>query len=178
VAADVHAEDVWVCVTVGDFNRRVIIPVVATPAVTFLPDSDAAHPGTEQPPTDALLPSSACENNGGEPVVNADLGSSHVWLYSSQESSSRAHACVRAEGTTSAGGRLTIDTAGSPGVTPEVGTLTDQAGQCDLNVITNTEPVSLSVRRSSSTDPAWVCVDVEGTRHQVRLGASTGPKPS
>jgi hypothetical protein len=93
-----------------------------------------------------------------------------VWL-DRWTSGSKVELCVRAQGASSAGGRLTVDATGSPGVTPVYQLASNTTG-CTLDVATN-DDAQLYVRRSATgANPASVCVTLGGTTERITVGYS------
>ena len=89
--------------------------------------------------------------------------------------------CVRAQGpgTTGAGGRIEIDTAGSPGVTPVVQPAgTDMTG-CTVAGPHSDDGTTWRIDTSPiGTNPFSVCVTVQGSTRRVTVGTtSSAPSP-
>jgi hypothetical protein len=126
-------------------------------------------------------PSALCQTGlGGTKTrdVNLTVGTTHLALYRWAENASRSHLCFRAGATGGAGGRLSLDTAASPGVSP-VFISTNSITPCPFDVVTRTEPpptygVYISDPEALPTPPVSACVAVTTTAVGVSLGAS-GP---
>ena len=169
----VRPTEVWVCVRATNAVAvRLVIPVSALPTATFLPDPTAPHAPAPKAPTNPARPSSACQqaSSGVTRFLNLGALGTHAWLYGWQQSATRAHVCVRAEGATAAGGRLTVDANG--GVT-FVTTGTDFT-PCTENIITDGGTPPFSIRISDPGDglPVSVCVKVDST--QLRITVTAG----
>jgi YVTN family beta-propeller protein len=165
-------EGVWLCATAeqGSLSiaRRLIAPLAGA-HLTFLPDPPGAGP--DLPPASPGAASSLCD--AGQRVVNAAIEGAHLWISSWQETPSRVHLCARASGDQAGGGRLTVDTTGSPGVAPVIQTGSD-ADVCMRQVITLANP-SISIRRTDPTNPASVCVNTGAGWTRFTAGTSGGP---
>jgi Glycine rich protein len=157
------AGQVWLCLSVnnGTVAKRVVVSEVLPSNVSFLADPATPYPYAEAP-APVGQPSSTCQNattGSRTRLVNADVATSHLWLYTLAESSSRADVCVRAQTPlASAGGRLTVDGGGG-----QTFVTTDNSSDfsvCDTNVISLTTP-PLQVRLHAG-HPAWVCLQLGG----------------
>jgi hypothetical protein len=171
----------WVCVQVTNdaaLGRRVVVPLSIDSVVSFAVDGRAPVSYQEVPPTVTSRPSSACQlATGGTRtrLVNARIGSSHVWSYALREPTGVVHACNRIEtSSTGTGGRVTIDsTASGPVVvSPDV-------SPCTTNVLTDSGPPPYSIRTSnlSSGSPVSVCVSAAGLNRRVTVSGSA-PAPA
>jgi hypothetical protein len=186
---DVHTTsgEVWVCSRVvtgaGSVARRVKVPVpsgVGTPTVTYLPDAPGPH--SPVPQLWPSQPSQTCSaGTGGDKtsVLNAETAAGRLWLATWQETAAKAHLCVRSEGTAgSYGGVLSLDASASPGVSPVIDTDDTDMSACTLQVFNANEPAQLTVRRSATgTNPASICVNINGTWLRVTAGTSGSPSP-
>lgn len=180
-ALDAYANsgEAWICAEVGDFKQRVVVPVPEASAPTVVNRPDAPAPALLSPtPGPAGYPSSSCQQGlFGTPQqhLNADVGQTHVWAYTAQPMPARAHVCARLQGPVSGGGMLTLDASSSPGITPTVEGSNDTS-PCTINVVTLTQPVQASARRSpSGASPASVCVSSGSTSQRLTVGASGSP---
>jgi hypothetical protein len=165
-----------VCVDVGGQHRRMALrfPGAGTPTVTpaFDPLGDQSHPLSVDP----ALPSSICVGKPGATSHAAASGPLLAHLTTWAETPTRLHVCVRAHSAAGAGGphvggRFTLDTTASPGISPSITTSTD-FGPCTLGVVNNTSPVRVEVRRSSSTNPVSVCLNLAGAPLRITAGAT------
>jgi hypothetical protein len=112
------------------------------------------------------FPSTACQAGSGSlQALDANIGGAQVWLYGWQESSTKLHLCVRGQNpasapTQSAGGELTVDATGVPGVQPVGPTLSSDPTACTTPVDhISAEGVDITLKSSaSSANPASVCV--------------------
>jgi hypothetical protein len=101
-------------------------------------------------------------------AVNAKIGATHVWL-TTWQSGSTIQLCVRAEGSTTAGGRLTFTGVPGVNVTPVL-TWGFDANGCTSDVFVSNQD-QLYVRRSPGTNnPASVCVTKGATSLRVTAG--------
>jgi hypothetical protein len=176
----------WVCLQVGtQFEKRVVVPASSTSPPDVTNRFDA--PGVTDPSPvsgPAGYPSSTCQAGTGgtkRQLANLDLGGTQLWAYEYEPSSSTVDVCVRAQGQASAGGMLTLDTTGMPGVTPSYGQFDDTTG-CGINVISQTQPVAFSITRSLGTNPASLCISAtppsgSPVTKRVTLGATGTPTP-
>jgi hypothetical protein len=161
----------WICVEVGSFRERVIVPTGAgatLPTVTFVPDVVGPHVPS---PTAPATPSGTCQTGGGTRITDLTSLWTRAYAYTWQPTPTVAKFCVRVDGAVTAGGVLTVDGSAAPGSLPTVAVASDLTG-CDLSVGGIANPVKVEVRRSSTTLPASVCVTVGATT--VRLTANTG----
>jgi hypothetical protein len=173
-----NASATWVCVRVGDVQRRVVVPTPGTllpPVVTFVPDPAAPF----DPPAPAPLPpapSTSCPTPWFDTTVGdfrAYVGTGYFpWIDDPLEPETKL--CVGVRGPVSAGGALVIDVADDVVVPPTVTTSTTDMTPCTVQVLHNVNP-AISVRRSpTGAYPASVCVEAGGQRLRVTVDASTG----
>lgn len=182
VAFHQSADEVWLCLNYQGESVRVIVPtdIVDVPPVpaAFAPDPPgAANPDGVAPPPG---PSATCRVTGVE-HLNATLSPAHVWLGSWVESSSRAHVCVRVEGITAAGGRLTLDTSVNPGVSPVVSdeTLASKPADCSVRLNDTATPNLGVYTTPAGANPGKVCVRAGGSTWRViTLGTSGSLAPT
>lgn len=179
--ADVFAsaDRAAVCVSVGATGRQVIVPIPKTgtpPSVTFAQDGIDPHRPT---PTDNPSPvSGSCQAAAtGTKTEHANVVTplETVWLHTWQESATKTHVCVRAQGTATNGGRFTVDTTGSGAPSPVTTTSTTDTTPCALRIAGVDTPTTVDVRRSTSlTDTSGVsfCVIVGATKVRVTVGAT------
>ena len=165
----------WVCLKATNtpgLAKRVVVVLTPSSGVVVLPDSNVSRSYTEQQPTNTALPSSVCQlgtTGSKQRVLNLEGPERHVWLYARQETAWRTSVCVRVEGDTPAGGRLTIDGDGSQTF---VITSSDLS-PCTFNVVTDSGPPPSSIRLSPPGNvPASVCVAINGI--PVRVTVSNG----
>jgi hypothetical protein len=167
--------DAWVCVEVGDFRQRVMVPGVQSPSVTFEPD-DVPPPLPPPPPGDPANPSSTCQNGVGgskEQVVNSHIADGHVWAYTWQPSADRVHICARADtpaaaGGLGVGGMLTIEASAPVEVS-------DDLSPCTVSVASLEQPVEIELSRSPGTSPTSLCVKAGSTQKRVTVDAGALP---
>jgi len=166
----------WVCVrftsTVG---VRLRVSAGGLPGSTgFVPDTGAHAPAYTVPAWPASGPSAACLGAAGSTrYVDLTVGFDRVALYSWAESATRSHVCLRGG---AYGGRLTLDTAASPGVSPVLTTRGDISA-CSFDIVTGTSPsygVYISDPASLPDPPVSGCVTAGGVALGVTLGAN-GP---
>jgi hypothetical protein len=183
VATALGTGEASLCVDLGDERRRLrqrFPGAVGTPTIGLAFD----RPGRSAAPIDPTpgLPSTACSGRTGSTTHLAGAaGPVFAHVTSWQETATRRHVCVRQQWTSGAGGptvggRFTVDTTGTPGVVPTLATGTD-LGPCTVGVASVTAPARAEVRRSSTTNPASVCVALAGVPLRVTLGASGSPTP-
>jgi hypothetical protein len=156
----------WVCVRLGDsVGFRLRLAAGTGPGgVSFDPDSTSAHaPAYVEDPWPVVgQPSAACQAapSGRTRFVNATVGTTPVALYSWQESSSRAHLCVRAGATGANGGRFTLDS----GPASTTVTTTNSTSPCPFDVFTSGGSPSFGVFVSDPDNlpdpPVSACVAV------------------
>lgn len=162
--------EVWVCISANGstLTKRLVIATGSLPSVKFLADAASPYPYPETPSVASA--SAACQaapSSSRERLVNAQVGPSHVWLYTWSESASRTHVCTRVD---DAGGRLTLDGNGSQTIA-SVDSGTDFT-PCDSNVLTlTTPPISSKVHVGG---PAWACLRADSTSRRVKLDAGGG----
>ncbi|MDX6696892.1 MAG: hypothetical protein QOE65_289 [Solirubrobacteraceae bacterium] len=167
--------DSWVCVSANgnSLAKRILIDGTAVSVASFASDTSTPYPlNAERAPTGSA--SSACQNasSGKTRVVNADVGPTHVWLYTWTESSTRTHACVRVDGSLGAeGGRLTVD--GNNGPTFANVDSSADFSPCETNVLTLGTP-PIAVKTHSGATPAWVCLRADSTYRRVKIDAGNG----
>ncbi|HVF73690.1 MAG TPA: hypothetical protein VM938_01470 [Acidimicrobiales bacterium] len=178
------ASEGWLCLTAGSVSRRVVVPVPHTgtpPSVTFATDGTTSRLPSSTVNTSPT--SGACQGaTTGSKAEYANLTGAfgRTWLHTWQESATRAHVCIRTQGSATTGGRLTIDTTGSGGVSPVFSTSATDTSACTLRVAGVDTPTTAEVRRSASlTDTSGVsfCVVAGSTRVRVTLGAAGSPTP-
>ncbi len=165
-----HNEAAWVCVRAGGERRRVVVtvPDVEVPTVTHFPDGAGATPPPDSPP--AGLPSSSCQTAGGNRVLNMDVATAHVWLYTLQPAPNEANVCVRVEGPVAVGGVLGLKA--QVGVPVSV-TRSQDTSPCTIGVVTVGSPADLRISRTpTGAIPASVCVETGSTRERVTVDTS------
>jgi hypothetical protein len=173
-----EAGTAWVCLQAGPLGARTTFNGIGTAFSRDDPSLAASPPRTPWTPGKA---SSDCETRPGgslTPLVNAQINGTQVWL-DAWQSASRVQLCVRAAGANAAGGRLTLDAAGAPGVTPILTQGTD-TGACGTDVFTDDQD-QLYIRRSTGTNPASVCITRGGINQRFTVGFTgtpTAPLPS
>lgn len=173
-------ETTWVCVRLTSaFGVRLRVPGPAVLGTTgFVPDGGTTHAPAYSAgpwPTPGLSASCAAAVSGTRTrLIDATVGTSRVGLYAWQESPSRAHVCIRGGGVGGAGGRLTVDTAASPGVSPVV-TTTNSTAPCPFDVVTRTDAPSYGVYVSDPSalpnPPVSGCVGVADFAAGATIGA-------
>ena len=157
-----HNEAAWACVRAGGQRVRVKVPLpdAQIPSVTYFPDAAGATPPPDDPPA---TQSGTCQASGGDRVLNMDVATTHVWLYTLRPALNEANVCVRAQGPVSVGGVLSVKAqvglpvriSGSNDTTP-----------CTFELFRSEAPVQLRIARTpDGVKPASVCVD-QGTTHQ------------
>jgi hypothetical protein len=157
----------WICISVGDFQKHVVIPVPSGNVVA--PTFNADDPSVGQPVPKsgpAGYPSSTCQNDASHSqYLNGDsTGNSHLWFYSSQTSPTDARFCARVEGPVTAGGMLELDATGAPGVAPHIDGPLDDTSPCSHTELGVTDPVVLKVQDSpSGAQNTSICVTVGTT---------------
>jgi hypothetical protein len=170
-----------VCITGGDLARRVRIalPTATTPDVSFDEDSPSVtDPASENGPLG--FPSSRCDEASGgqhEELVNMDLASGHLWASFWQASATKLDICARAEGPLTAGGRLSVDATGTPGVSvsPQ---LSSDTSPCTATVVQVDEPAPFRIARSPNGAAApSLCVEQGSTKRRVTIQVSGSPDP-
>lgn len=183
VATRVSEGEASVCIDIGAQRRRLRqqFPGVTTvPTVTIGLDP----PGRRTAPLDPTpgLPSSSCSGHATSTAHAAMLtGPVFAHVTSWRETPTRVHLCTRMAwsagvGGPTVGGRFTVDTTASPGssVTLDVD---DEVAACNLRVAWLAAPVVAELRRSSGTNPASVCVLLQGLPLRIGAGATGTPTP-
>lgn len=136
-----EAAALWVYVRLqDDLGFRLEVPA-STGAAGFLPDSLAARsprPAEAPWPVEGEPSADCAEAATGVPtrLANVDVGGSHVALYAWQESATRSHLCLRGPDT---GGRITVDSSASPGVSPVLTTSSTDLTPCTFPILTRDE---------------------------------------
>jgi hypothetical protein len=171
--------DIWVCVMANatTVEKRVKVSTSSLPGVNVALDDSAPYPYVE-PPTPGSA-SVACQTGGGNRtrIVNARVGTSHVWLYTWTEANffgvpTRMHVCTRAQTPLmTTGGRLTIDAGG--GQTLATVDESSDFGPCETNLLTLSTPPLVS-RIHAGTPPAWVCLRADTIYRRVKLDPAGG----
>ena len=175
----------WLCMettgpTVGELKRRVIVPGGGVTAPSLVNNQDApAPPLPPPPPGPGGYPSSSCQSGAfgsSTPLINAEAGAAHGWLYTAQPSANKLHVCARITGPVTAGGMLTVDQTGSPGVGLFRETSTTDVTPCTLPLAGTTNPVVAQLAVSPvGANPASVCVAVGDTKQRVTVGTTGSP---
>jgi hypothetical protein len=164
--------DVWLCLEADPLiGERVL---AKEPGAGNLPSASIAQDSPPVGPPPPVLgpagyPSTSCQSGSGNVrALDADIGGVQAWLYGWQESSTKLHLCARAQypaqsPTQSAGGELTIDATGVPGVQIVGPTTSTSTSQCTQEIDTITlGGVSVDVKTSAilptPANPAYVCV--------------------
>jgi hypothetical protein len=177
VTSYANSGEAWLCVQVGSFTRRVKVPVpsAAPPGVTVHQDQPPTPPLPDDQDGPAGYPSSTCQSGlagSSQRALNADVGPTHVWLYTAQPSQQKAHVCVRAQGPVSAGGQLVVDT--SQGFGQTIISTSDDMAPCAnyVNVFTQTSPQVSIKRTPTGQNPAEVCVTTPTAAKRVIIDAN------
>jgi hypothetical protein len=165
-------DEAWVCLRAG-LGARIAYTGEAV-ASSFQQDDPGTAIAPPRTPWTPGVASADCEAQVGGTktrLVNAVVGGVQVWV-TGWRSEGRAMLCVRTDdGTSTHGGRLSLDATGSPGLQPITQVGSDTAG-CTTNVLSN-DTAQLAVRRSGSNDnPAAVCVTRGATTVRLTLGFS------
>jgi photosystem II stability/assembly factor-like uncharacterized protein len=162
-----------VCLRAGNSKLRVRVPLpdAQVPAVTYYPDNPGTTPPPDPPPNE---PSGTCQTAGGNRILNMDLGSSHIWLYTLQPASNQANVCVRAQsGTVGIGGKLSVIAQVGVPVRPTIDD-TDMS-PCTVQLIDDSGPPPYRISISPpGTFPASVCVEQGTTKRRVTLDVDPG----
>ena len=170
-----------VCLEAGGTNRRVYVPVpgATTPSVTLFQDTGAPLPPADPGPVG--YPSSGCQSGTfgdttPDQYMNMQVGTAHAWLYTAQPTSTRAHVCARISGPVTFGGALTVDTTGTPGISPVIQQSTTDFTPCTVPLAGTTTPVVTYLAVSpSGANPASVCVQAGTTRQRITVGTTGSP---
>jgi hypothetical protein len=173
------SNQVWVCLTAGGVNDRVVVPLPGASSPQVANNLDSSPPPLPTPTADPN-PSGTCQGGTAGPYqqfVNMNTAGVQTWLYSSQPDSGTADLCARVQGSsTSAGGVLSVSTTGVPGVSPTVGPGSQSA--CTLPILTLTSPVQASLSTSpTSSNPATVCVSQGSSSYAEQAGVTGSPTP-
>ena len=161
-------EAAWVCLRGGAQNHRVKIPLpdAQVPTVTFFPDAPG-NPPPDDPPAE---PSGTCQASGGDRVLNMDVATTHIWLYTLRPALNQARVCVRGQGPASAGGMLSVNA--SAGVPVSISRSQDTT-PCTTEILqSNAEPkfrISRTPGPPSTSNPASICVDQGSTHERVTV---------
>ena len=161
----------WLCLRAG-IGARLMLNGGASVFKQDDPVLAVSPPRTPWTPGKA---STDCESQTGGTktrLVNALISGTQVWL-TAWQLGSKVQLCVRAAGSTTAGGRLTIE-AGASGVSPVLDQGTDTTA-CTTDVFTDDQD-QLYVRRSSGTaNPASVCITKGTTSQRFTVGFTASP---
>jgi hypothetical protein len=161
----------WVCLRAGPVQQRVMFNGAS--GAGFPQDDPTAAVSPARVPWPAGKASADCETQAGgtkTPLIDANISGTQVWL-DTWQSGSKIELCVRAEGTSSAGGRLVLDASGTPGVSPVL----TSGGTCPLNVFSN-DGAQLYVRRSATgANPVSVCVTQGSSTTAYTIGYTGSP---
>lgn len=157
---------VWVCVR---FTSTLGVRLRFTTGAINLPGAFAADPPDRHVPAYSMGPwpttgpSATCVGglaDGG--YLDVMVRDARVAMYSWPETPTRRHYCVRADSVDGAGGRLTVDSAGVPTVTP-----TTSTAPCPFDIITRNEAPSYGLYISDPDDlpalPVSACAEVAGS---------------
>jgi hypothetical protein len=172
--------DAWLCMRAD--------PVVGSrvklqqPSGSQVPTNTLDSPSLPAPPPtpgSPGLPSSSCQaGSGNVRAINANIADVQTWLYGRQASSTSVELCVRAQTpatgpTQSAGGRLTVDAAGVPGVSVVGPTISANTAPCTLEIEHfNSQGVDVTISSSpAGTNPATVCVQSTSLPQPVAITA-------
>jgi hypothetical protein len=157
----------WVCLQ-ASLGARVMVNGAAS---VFKQDNPAPAVSPLRTAWTTGKASADCEGQSGGTrtrLVNAVISGTQVWL-DAWQSGSKSELCVRVQGSTTAGGVLTVDPAGAPGVTPVLSQGTDTTA-CNTDVFVDNQD-QLYVRRSPTTaNPASVCITKGTTSQRFTLG--------
>lgn len=171
---DVYANDdgaAWVCAQAA-LGARVMFNGAGT---VFEQDATALAVSPPRTPWTPGKASTDCETQSGgslTKLVNAVVAGTQVWL-DAWQAGSKVQLCVRAQGSSSAGGRITLENSG-PGATPVLTQGTD-TGACTTDVFVD-EQDDLYVRRSpTSANPASVCITKGTTSQRFTVGFTGSP---
>lgn len=170
-----------VCVQLGEQRHRVeqrFPSSGGTPAVVAAFDPPGRSSGTITPQPG--LPSSSCSGQSTSTTHSATrsgVAFSHVTSW--QETPTRLHLCARYEsvgtGGPSVGGRLTLDSTGSSGITPVASIGFDAVG-CGPKLVFTEAPVIMELR-ASTANPASVCLVLSGITVRAAAGATGASSP-
>lgn len=176
-----RTDAVWVCVQATSVvAKRVVIAKSGSGTSGFLPDATAPYGYTERaaPVGQASAACQTAASGTKTRLVNADVGTAHLWAYIWQEpGGAKSHLCLRAQQpaqspTTAVGGRLDLDSGGSQSfVTTDTSA---DFSPCDFNLAsdpTATVPYVFKIRNPLSGSPAWACLRVDSTYRRVKLDA-------
>lgn len=170
----------WVCVRLtNSVGLRLRLTAGQVTGTSFAADPAVPHtPAYAAPAWPSSGPSALCGVESPTRVVAATVGTTPVaFSIGSPSYLGYRHVCLRAGGAGGAGGRLTLDTAASPGVSGVL-TTTDSTSPCSFDVLTGTSPVSYGIFLSNPAalpnPPASACVSVAGFALGATLGAN-GP---
>jgi hypothetical protein len=162
--ADVAGDDLWVCADTAGVSRRLVVPLAGLePGVS---SQTLADPSDTEPPTPAAwpaAPSSACSDEGaGEArsLLNLRTGDAHAWASAWVEAAERLHLCVRGDDGSGgvAGGMLTIDAAGAPGIS--IGRVGFDPSPCATQPVFHNTNVEIRQSVPPLTLPTAFCVRV------------------
>jgi hypothetical protein len=171
--------DAWLCLEADPIGKRVL---AKEPNASGLPSNTLDSPQVPAPPPTpgpVGYPSTTCQSGSGNvQALDANIGGVQAWLYGWQETSTKVHLCVRAQTpaqnpSQSAGGEITVDATGVPGVTPVVPTISSNTSACTQTIRTLTvDGVTVTVSSSpSSANPATVCVTSTALPQPVAITA-------
>jgi hypothetical protein len=174
--------DVWLCLRAD--------PVVGTrvklqqPAGSQVPTNTLDSPSLPAPPptpgTPGLASSSCQAASQNVRAINANIADVQTWLYARAVSSTKVELCVRAQTpagapTQSAGGRLTVDATGTPGVSLVGPTIPPDTSACtdEIQRFSSQGHVVVISTSAAGANPATVCVDSTELPEPVAITAGT-----
>ena len=165
----------WVCVQIVNgvnntplVTERIILKGSTPSGTGFAQDSTASFPYVAPPSTGSAT--AYCQS--GTRLVNADVGSAHMWLYTLSESTTRQHVCLRGQqGNTTSGSRLSVDGGGSQTfLTSAAANPATDFGVCDVPIIgLSTPPLLL---KAHAGNPSYACVTLLSTSQRITVNGS------
>jgi hypothetical protein len=124
-----------------------------------------ANPGTA---------TSYCQNNGGTRLINADVGATHVWVYTlTQSGGTRQHLCLRGF---NAGERITVDRDGGQtfmGVTQQDVNSSAFSTYCNVPLAGNNDPYVV-LKAGASPPNAYACVGLLSVNKLITVAPNPG----
>jgi hypothetical protein len=179
--------DVWLCAQADPvLGERVL---AKEPSVGALPSNSLDSPPVGPPvPTAGPVgvPSTTCQNGAGNvQALDANIGGTQVWLYGWKESSTKVDLCVRAQNpaqnpTQSAGGELTVNATGTPGVQLVGPSIGSDPTPCTFAIDSLTVAgVTVTIKSTpAGANPASLCVISSSLQQPVVVTAGFTGTPT
>lgn len=172
----------WVCMEAINtldnstiLEKRLVISTSTPSGTGFQQDISDPHPivGSYVERPNPGSQSAACQlaTSGKTRLINADIGTAHVWLYTlSENGGTRQSLCLRAqEGTDSAGGRLVVDGGGQQTFVIKETVTPAGFGVCD---IPGAGLIDVFEIRAHAGTPSYACVMILNDYSRFKVDSS------